>query len=469
MARRKQPGNPPPAVPHWQATRTTGKEQGQHVQLQKIGASDVVVQTRMYRFITPLLGGGVVAGANDPDNLIRPTGIRGQLRFWWRATYGWQYGSDLVGMKSREDQVWGTASLTSHEPEGAAPEKPGYKAVHIMVRVLKGGDPVKPFEMKDGNLYRANNIPDYAAFPLRPDETTIKRYRQNTPINDVRADVTFLLTLVFAREAWQEVQDTLWAWETFGGVGARTRRGFGALMLLEIDGQPVSTDYFPPGQPGAAENWLTQRIARYQPEEGKQITGEVPHLPHHPQIMTLIGPGRDASTSWNALIDKLRSFRQQRFDFKTNRSSPYGKSLWPEARALRKRLYKDRAIRAIPDTFPRAAFGLPIVFHLPHDKEAGKPTITLQGPSKEIERLASPLILKPIPCQGGQFLGLAIILDGPDLPADTLALHKERGQEPESIRKAQTRIQAGDLSALPDVLDGETNILVAFLNYLKRR
>lgn len=456
MTRRKQPENPPPAVPQWQATLKTEKEQGQNIQLQKIGASEVVVQTRKYRLITPLFGGGVVAGANDPDNLIRPTGIRGQLRFWWRATHGWRYGADLAAMKSREDQIWGAANLTSKEPEETAPEKPGYKAVHVRVEVLNRGNPVKPFATKGNtNSAKAINIPDYAAFPLRLDDKTI---------NDVRAEVTFLLTLTFAREVWQEVQDTLWAWETFGGVGARTRRGFGALKLVEIDCKAVSNDYFPPAQREGAERWLKQRIARYQPEESNRVTGEVPHLSNHPQPV-LTRPDRDASKSWNTLIDKLRQFRQQRIDSKTNYPSQFGKSLWPEANALRKRLYPGRGIRAIPDKFPRAAFGLPIVFHMPHDTEANKPSITLQGPGEGIERLASPLILKPIPCQEEQFLGLAIILDGPAMPADTLALQKD-GEKWESIHKDQTRMQAGEL---PRVLDGETNVLVAFLKYLKGR
>jgi CRISPR-associated protein Cmr1 len=472
MVRRKQPKSPPPVVPQWQATRTTDKEQGQLVQVHKIGASEVVVQTRKYRLITPLFGGGVVAGVNDPDNLIRPTGIRGQLRFWWRATYGWQCGADLVALKSREDRIWGTASLTSHEPEESAPEKPGYKAVHIMVEVMNKGDAIKPFVINNqGRLEGANDIPEYAAFPLQPEKETIRRDRQNTPINTVSKDVTFVLTLIFAREIWQEVQNTLWAWETFGGVGARTRRGFGALKLEEIDGQAVSNDYFPPAQQIAAEGWLTQQISQRQPEESNQITGHIPYLANHPQI-ALIGPYKDAFGSWNALIERLKKFRQRRFNFKTHQYSDFGKSLWPEGNALRRRLYPKRNMENIPDKFPRSAFGLPIVFHLPHDDEAGKPSITLQGPSKETERLASPLIIKPIPCQGRQFLGLAIILHGPDLPGDTLAFQRDIqafSEEEKTILKDKTQIQTGELSPLLDVLNGETNILVAFLKYLKRR
>ncbi|HET6644216.1 MAG TPA: type III-B CRISPR module RAMP protein Cmr1, partial [Fimbriimonadales bacterium] len=33
---------------------------------------------------TPMIGGGAVAGAPDEHWPIRPTEIRGHLRFWWR-------------------------------------------------------------------------------------------------------------------------------------------------------------------------------------------------------------------------------------------------------------------------------------------------------------------------------------------------------------------------------------------------
>lgn len=36
--------------------------------------------------ITPMFGGGVLTRENDPSFPIRPTSIRGQLQFWWRAT-----------------------------------------------------------------------------------------------------------------------------------------------------------------------------------------------------------------------------------------------------------------------------------------------------------------------------------------------------------------------------------------------
>ena len=42
-------------------------------------------QTYTIHVVTPMFGGGVEPGVNDPITPIRPTSIRGHLRFWWRG------------------------------------------------------------------------------------------------------------------------------------------------------------------------------------------------------------------------------------------------------------------------------------------------------------------------------------------------------------------------------------------------
>ena len=93
---------------------------GEKFFVQTIGGTEVIVQTRQYRLVTPLFGGGATAGANDPDYLIRGTEIRGQLRFWWRAIRGGQpaFQGSLIKMKAREDEIWGAASNTKQQDDG---------------------------------------------------------------------------------------------------------------------------------------------------------------------------------------------------------------------------------------------------------------------------------------------------------------------------------------------------------------
>ncbi|MBI2806670.1 MAG: type III-B CRISPR module RAMP protein Cmr1 [Planctomycetes bacterium] len=56
--------------------------------------------------ITPMFGGGVSTRVNDPSFPIRPTSIRGQLQFWWRATVGAQYATRQE-LRAAQSAVWG--------------------------------------------------------------------------------------------------------------------------------------------------------------------------------------------------------------------------------------------------------------------------------------------------------------------------------------------------------------------------
>src|ERR671926_1469036 len=68
--------------------------------------ASVIRQTRKYKLLTPLFGGGVEPGVNDEVTPISGKAIRGHLRFWWRATRGGQHGK-LDEMKKAEVSIWG--------------------------------------------------------------------------------------------------------------------------------------------------------------------------------------------------------------------------------------------------------------------------------------------------------------------------------------------------------------------------
>src|SRR3954447_22672905 len=62
--------------------------------------------------LTPLFGGGVETRVNDPSFPIRPTAIRGQLQFWWRATVGAQYESK-EDLRKAQSRIWGDTTQAS--------------------------------------------------------------------------------------------------------------------------------------------------------------------------------------------------------------------------------------------------------------------------------------------------------------------------------------------------------------------
>jgi CRISPR-associated protein Cmr1 len=469
---RKQPEATPPDVTKW-------SKQGPE---RKIGETNVVVQTREYKLITPLFGGGVEPGVNDPITLIRGTEIRGQLRFWWRAIRGGQFGGDLAKMKKREDAIWGAANTakprteSSDEKSDESEPEVRVESVQIIVDITKQGKSIEPFQIKETETYgkkkfdsRPNNLTlGYVVFPLQPprDELTRAKKKEDISLKTIQEDIVFTLTISFAVKWKDEIQAALWAWETFGGIGARTRRGFGSLQLEKVDKQENKD--LPLADPVEAREWLAGNLKHWI--KGEKYPDNVPHLTLNPRLYV-----SDFATSpmrsWAILINKLKEFRQSRRSYhdKDGKVKP-GRSNWPEAEAIRQKT-GDRSLKrpslGHPQKYPRAVFGLPIVFHFKDEREGDPHDMTLQGPEGQ-DRLASPLILRPLICQKGQTLGLALYLEGVRLP-DKLSLE---GRVTNQVQKfplnvSETQLIAREAATVP-ILVGQTDVLQAFLNFLEK-
>ena len=102
-----------------------------------------------------------------------------------------------------------------------------------------------------------------------------------------------------------------------------------------------------------------------------------PTLPD--KILIKNGNSVDALQCWSGVIRLLQTFRQGKDIGRDpgNSSSRPGRSRWPEPESIR-RITGDRArkyqrMEHIPDNaaFPRAEFGLPIVFNLPAQGDPG--------------------------------------------------------------------------------------------------
>lgn len=415
-------------------------------------ADDRVTEIRRYKLITPLFGGGVEAHKADPITIIRGASVRGQLRFWWRATRGGQFGGDLKKMRQAENAIWGSAAKKGDE--NSEPSK-----VQVLIEEWTDGKGDSPFQGSDAH--------PYVAFPLQPKQEEAKAGMKTL---EVKVDVTFALSISYPKDIQEDVQSALWAWETFGGIGGRTRRGFGALQLEEhwVDGEKKSV-----ALPSAAQV-STELRGQLKKFEGKWPEG-VPHLEHNLRFEIYPRTSSSGLQAWRNLIDRYRWFRQlgARVDKRTGKPKNQGLSIWPEANALRSRLRKhpkwpEGITPTLVDKFPRAAFGLPILFHLPHDDNE---TYTLQGDKldpksdKSHERLASRLILKPLACANGQYVGLAAVLAGPPEPPTGLQI-----KEPLPVQKpVEWKLTASEAKSEPinKILHGETDVIEAFLKTLK--
>ena len=295
------------------------------------------------QLVTPMYGGGVKAGQVDEAMPIRTSGIRGQLRFWWRLLYGADRSSERLF--EDECKLWG--GIASGGP----------KASKVALRVDCEPDPP----------VGESGLPPYVLI-----------LEGNESPKLLKEGYSFKLLLRFDRGVTDqqrfEVLESLRWWASFGGVGARTRRGLGALKASsgQADLKPVSSD------------------------EVQKLCGWI-----------VIGPTTDPRRAWETAVGALQKFRQGPGVGRRSGSSGPGGSHWPEANVIRQLADKaGPAGKGVDVSFPRAAFGLPIVFQFKGETCLND---TLEG--KGHERMASPLILRPY-FDGERYAPMALLLPG---------------------------------------------------------
>jgi CRISPR-associated protein Cmr1 len=420
----------------------------------------MIVETREYELITPLFGGGVEPNTPDPVTTIRATEIRGHLRFWWRATRGGQFKT-IEELKAKEDEIWGAAAKFDKQgiPFGASD-------VSIEVSKASQGKPDTPF-MVEGSKQKPTlvarpetRIPSYVAFPLQPPKA---EQEPGMEIKPVYTNINFIVKIQYPKKYKLEVDAAVWAWETFGGLGARTRRGFGALNFTKLNNKIVDKSYT--RDKDSFNSWIKEHLEKFiEKEDWPQ---NIPHLSKKIKISTLYNLENDAYSAWRKLIYKLSYFRQYRIDKETLKNNKYGHSDWPEPNAIRKAFGRSskgpHANRNI-HKFPRAQFGLPIIFHMPHDANL---STTLAGEMKiggeTKSRLASSLILKPIVVSNGA-IGIGVLLEGTSLPLPL----KLKNQSPPTEFQADPTLEPNEAQQIT-LLKGEKDVLKAFLAYLERK
>ena len=310
--------------------------------------------------ITPLFGGSATPGQVDADFPIRGSSIRGSLRFWWRACHAPRYATPMALFKA-EAELWGSGQNNGRS-----------SAVDISVDITHPGTSrsFAYFGRRKGPL-------PYVLFPFR------SRSDRAVAIEGTRFRLVLALAPHVAKEHAaeyaREADDAVWAWLTFGGVGARTRRGCGAL---------APPPHMRPGENPVA--WLPERtLAHATPS-----TKAAPPLPVLDGARCLVySDSRESPwTAWESAVELLRGFRRQQ-------------RVWPEAAAIRRMLQQQEPPAA---AFPRADLGLPIVFQRMLSPD---PVVVADAPHGA--RMASPVILKPLMLSSGRAVPLIVVLSAP--------------------------------------------------------
>jgi CRISPR-associated protein Cmr1 len=366
--------------------------------------------------ITPLYGGGVETGKPDEAMPIRVSAIRGQLRFWWRVLNPLAKFED--GKFEDEKKIWGgmgdkdaVASRVHIRVAELTPKMPQPKpcAKHTFFPNKK-----KPNEESFAIEWLPDIVPKvaqvpigYALFPgqgeAKKDKDTGKYQTIKPPHEIFLPGLNFTLEIRVDDDAlWKDVLPALRWWASFGGLGARTRRGLGSV---KVDG--------------------------LEPVTEAEIPEDFDFVPYRAK-------SKDAIDAWTSAVGRLQRFRQGTGKGEGRNSGSGnrpGRSYWPEADSVRQMTgyhcvqpQKNHSpihpiVTVQPDhAFPRAIFGLPIIMDFPNDAPKGKhprptqdkdplkTTLTPIYQGKEKERMSSPLILKAMWVGGNNYHAIALVL-----------------------------------------------------------
>lgn len=312
------------------------------------------------RLATPMLGGGSEAGQPDPDQPFRPSAIRGALRRWWRASNAFASPAD---MRRRERDLWGMAD--GNEPTSSR--------VRVLVEFAGVVRPEPLGQVTGRNDYRIfGNIPSYLV-GFYSNALPELMFVPEGPEFSIR--VLYMARL--ADDQKMEVARAFATWLHLGGVGARTRRGFGALEVLSAKPEP-----------------LLKMIA-VAPSLSKAHASQAVGHTTLSQARQLLGPVCAKNTAMQAWADAASALQNYRRGEGRERRSP-----WPEPDSLRMRKnHEAKWKREAVERFPRAEFGLPLNIHSADHYDFDSSDLTfLLGEGKD--RLPSPLIIRPTKVDG---------------------------------------------------------------------
>ena len=357
------------------------------------------------RITTPVFNGG-----HDPvhedGTAIRVPSILGAMRFWFRALAGAHVGPDLAALRYWEGRVFGHASSGDGAERDDAASAIQWRIPSQPRIVAPGSAPDwLPSHTKTGGAQRSDK---WIVYLLGQGLGNLKDCTLTRPY--VPAGQDFDLKFRLRRDdpvALGLALTALWLTCAYGGVGARTRRGFGGLKIDGIDWaglQPPPPWDALPFQASTPDEY--RRLTRLSPEcVGRALPlfqqadlhrkdSPLHHwqtLPPYPvlggpaslsgQETTLAGLGSTAYHSWDLTLRDI-GYRWRRF--RASEDAP-GANYEPKVKTPE---WTAVIVGTEDDEFTLGVLGLPVGYK-------GKRVVNAVADGAQLRR-ASPLWLRPV-------------------------------------------------------------------------
>lgn len=403
------------------------------------GAQSEQFETKLrFRFASPPFLGGSDRNASETPRL---SSVRGVLRSWWRA---WHGHLTVAELREREATVFGSLA--------------GGMALTLMpagqqkLKILRAGE----------NMGKGGSPLGYLGYGPIAYEKSAKANR--TQLAAIEAGQAFDVRLIHRTQAGlEEVLKSAWLLGALGGIGARSRRGWGsvslggnwrALELPDLSACDTIEQY---------REALESGLERVAPAAQRKSAADT-----HWTAVTLdtrVVLSNTTFDSWREAMEDLGS-RFQQFRTRDKRD----KNLPGSDYEATKRLLTNQ--QPLPTSVPeRAGFGVPYAQQYRSLKGARASfTPVWKDDHRTVEgRRASPLFCKIVELSGRKFLWQVVWLPAQFLPDNATIVGERTGSGAPRQLPNSPYPSPGPFGVERDPSDPKKTLLADFLNWLEGR
>jgi len=258
--------------------------------------------TATFEVVTPLFLGGA-----DPASTVelRPPSIKGALRFWWRALAWSRHNGDLDAIRKEEQEIFGAA--------GDDRDRLGQASFSLRARWLS--EPSRLAETGPRSLTSGKPGASYLSYGI------INRGQGNSPRSCYQPSEYLELTFQALRRTENKsgfhpsLLDAIKLFGLLGGLGGRSRRGWGSVALIKLGGEGSALQWQAPQNLDQYRDALSSILSRTAdtPEARYSAFGKGARL-------LIFGVGANALTVLDQLGQAYQAFRRER----DNRSFIFG-------------------------------------------------------------------------------------------------------------------------------------------------
>ncbi|MBN1460124.1 MAG: type III-B CRISPR module RAMP protein Cmr1 [Armatimonadetes bacterium] len=182
-----------------------------------------------YTVVTPLF----CAGADPSRPELRLPSFKGVLRYWWRALAWSRCGRDLVAIQKQEDALFGSADGGQSRLNMSL--APASEPPAVPIGTVLTVSPTDSRPVGEGARYLGYGVME--AFARRPKDGRPRTEAGQLTRGCLRPPFDFTVQLRerdLDDEELASVKDALIAAGTLGGMGAKSRKGYGSLVIRSL-------------------------------------------------------------------------------------------------------------------------------------------------------------------------------------------------------------------------------------------